>query len=546
MLKKLGIAIMAMWGCMNALYATAEMPAQSCIGEVNVEQIADFTGRQNPYEPILKIAVNAADSAPLTGIRITLQGTTDIKDYASVNIYTTGSVDSFDEREAKGAVCLGSYVPAPGIMNCLFKKPVELTGMQYFWVVAHVADYATEGNKLDATVEALITATASKTLTNGNPEGSREILLARKLLYAPGDNGSIGYRIPAMVILPNGNIVTAIDRRWNSEVDLANRIDIIARISEDGGYNWSEEYPIAIATDSLNGRGDCALVVCDDGSIVAAFVGGNGLWHSSAEDPQCSFISRSTDGGRTWSPVVEGGAGDITRQIWGSECAGDTTRLASTSAFFGSGRGLCLSHQADKSKNGRIMFVTAINRHWTLNNYVVYSDDNGATWSVSEQAFPKGDESKVTELGDGTVLMSIRRSGERGYNISTDGGETWGEPRTWKELSTNACNGDILAYTLTADGYDKNRLLQSLPTNDGTLERARVTVYISYDEGKSWETLKQLFPGNSAYSTMIKFDDGTIGMYAEDQRGGVTGNYFLRFSLSWLTDGRDHYQAPKE
>ena len=48
-------------------------------------------------------------------------------------------------------------------------------------------------------------------------------------------------------------------------------------------------------------------------------------------------------------------------------------------------------------------------------NYIVYSDDEGKTWNVSkETAFVGGDEAKLVEEHDGTVIMSTRRKGERG------------------------------------------------------------------------------------------------------------------------------------
>ena len=521
--------------------------AEGMIASVTVTQNSDFTGRQNEFDPILSAAVTVSTgTATLQSVKINLDGSTAISDYAKVKIYST-STSTFDDRTASGATLLGEFTPAAGDMVCNLTTQGTLSkGTTYLWVVAEVADNAVEGNKLDAALLSLTTGAETFNVAGGNPDGSREILLARKKMYAPGDNGSVGYRIPAMVILPNGNIVTAIDRRWNSEGDLANRIDIIARISEDGGYTWSEEYPIAIASDASNGRGDCALVVAPNGDIVAAFVGGNGLWASSASDPIVSFISRSSDGGKTWTPVQEGGQGDITSQIWGSSCGGDNTRLNGTAAFFGSGRGLCLTRQTGEnaSKNGRIMFVTAVNRGGTLYNYVVYSDDNGVTWKVSNQAYSGGDEAKVAELNDGTILMSVRRSGARGYVKSTDGGETWGTQSTWSDLNVNACNGDILEYTAKVDGYDQNRTLQSLPINDGAKGREKVSVYLSYDEGTTWERKKQMFPGLSAYSTMIMLPDGTIGMYAEDQQNNVTTSYFMRFSLSWLTDGQDVYTAP--
>lgn len=88
------------------------------------------------------------------------------------------------------------------------------------------------------------------------------------------------------------------------------------------------------------------------------------------------------------------------------------------------------------------MFVAAIREGYaqSLNNYVIYSDDNGDTWNISGKASTGGDEAKVVELTDGRILMSIRHGGARWYNISDDGGLTW-NPTTssWSEMQANAC-----------------------------------------------------------------------------------------------------------
>ncbi len=550
-MKKLLLTLLGAFVGISFLSATpaSSLSFDGTSGEiigVTVTQNTDFTGRKSDNDIFLKASVTvSSETVTLQGVKLSLDGTTDINDYEKVKIYQT-STNSFDERTASGATMLGELAPSSGDMTFTFGTPATLpVGRSYIWVIADVADDATEGNQLDAALLSLITEAGEYTVSGGNPSGSREILLARKLIYAENDDYSNAYyRIPSMVYLPNGNIVTAIDRRWNTASDLKNQIDILACISEDGGYTWSgrEEHPIVIAEDYNHGRGDCAMVVDNNGDIVAVFVGNNGLWASTEADPISSYVCRSTDGGKTWSTPV-----DITSQIWGSTC-GDPERANGIGAFFGSGRGLRLSRQTgdNASKNGRIMFVTAINIvNEGLCNYVVYSDDNGQTWNVSERAYTAGDEAKVAELNDGTLLMSIRQNGARGYNYSTDGGETWGTSGRWGELYVNACNGDILEYTTKAEGYEQNRTLQSLPINDGTKERAKVSVYLSYDEGQTWTRKKQMFPGKAAYSTLIKFDDGTIGMFAEDQRDG-TNNYFMRFSLEWLTDGDDVYYAPGE
>ena len=351
----------------------------------------------------------------------------------------------------------------------------------------------------------------------------------RTVLYNPGDFGSANYRIPAVITAKDGSIVAVTDRRKNNESDLPEDIDIICNRSTDGGRTWGETFTIAQGTGYNHGFGDCALAWSnDENGLIAVFVGGPGLWNSTASNPIRSYMSKSYDNGQTWSSPT-----DITDFIFGSNCVvpGHRTWRAS---FFGSGNGL-------RTSTGRIIFVAAIREGsaQSLNNYAVYSDDNGATWNVSGRASVGGDEAKVTELVDGRILMSIRHAGKRWYNISSDGGETW-QPSvsTWNELVAPACNGDIIRYTSVNQGYAQNRLLHSLPYGS---ERANVTVYVSYDEGETWPVSKCIVPYASAYSSLCILPDGTIGMYVEEKQDGAAGysTVFYNFSLEWLTDGED-------
>ncbi|MEG1573899.1 MAG: LamG-like jellyroll fold domain-containing protein [Bacteroidales bacterium] len=521
------------------------------IGSVTVTQNKKFTGRKNTNDVILSAAVSlSGGSVALNSIDITLDGTTKLSDYNKVKIYTTGTSPLFDERNPSAAVLLGEFTPSAGTMNCSFTPGSNLvTGTNYLWITANVSETAIEGNRLDAVLKAVVTANEKYTVANGNPIGSREILLAYKVMYEYGDkynNENHTWRIPAMTILPNGNLVIAQDKRpYPTESDLPNDISILSHTSTDGGYTWSNMSILAAGGGSTsNGRGDVALAAYDNNIVIAAFVGDNGLVSSTPSNPISSYISRSLDGGNTWSPVVKGGAGDITNVVFNG--------LASSkkAAFFGSGKGLVLSRQTgvNTSKNGRIMFVTAGGAIGSLQNYIVYSDDQGVTWKMSGLAYNGGDEAKVTELDDGTVLISVRQSGPRGYNKSTDGGETWGKQGTWSELNVNACNGDIMEYTTISEGFEKNRTLHSLPTNSGGGAREKVSMYISYDEGQTWTNEKQIFNGPSGYSTMVRFADGTIGLYVEEQiqmSPSKTNLIFMRFSLKWMTNGKDEFQPVK-
>ena len=363
-------------------------------------------------------------------------------------------------------------------------------------------------------------------------DAQNDTLFTRTEIYHPGDYGSMNYRIPGAIKAKDGSIVIVTDKRKYNEGDLPQDIDIICNRSTDGGLTWSEPYTIAQGTGVNHGFGDCALAWSnDDNGLIAVFVGGVGLWNSTPSNPIRSYKSYSYDNGQTWTEPE-----DITHFIFGDNCIIPEHQTWRAS-FFGSGNGLLTS-------TGRIMFVAAIREGsaQSLNNYAVYSDDNGLTWQVSERASTGGDEAKVTELVDGRILMSIRHNGKRWYNISSNGGQTW-RPNvsSWNDITAPACNGDIIRYTSVNQGHNKNRLLYSVPLGNS---RRDVTVYISYDEGETWPVHKTIVPYSSAYSSLCVLPDGTIGLYVEENPDGTMGNYltaFYNFSLEWLTDGEDTY-----
>lgn len=358
-----------------------------------------------------------------------------------------------------------------------------------------------------------------------------DTLFTRTEIYHPGDYGSVAYRIPAVITAKDGSIVIVTDKRKNNDGDLPQDIDIVCNRSTDGGLTWSEPYTIAQGTGYNHGFGDCALAWSnDDNGLIAVFVGGVGLWNSTPSEPIRSYKSYSYDNGQTWTEPE-----DITHFIFGDDCI-IPEHQSWRASFFGSGNGLLTS-------TGRIMFVAAIREGsaQSLNNYAVYSDDNGVTWQVSGRASTGGDEAKVTELVDGRILMSIRHSGKRWYNISEDGGLTWRlMTSSWNDIVAPACNGDLIRYTSVEQGGNKNRLLHSVPLGNS---RTDVTVYVSYDEGETWPVKKTVVPYSSAYSSLCVMPDGTIGLYVEESpTNTLYTTAFYNFNIEWLTDGNDHLE----
>lgn len=352
------------------------------------------------------------------------------------------------------------------------------------------------------------------------------------------NQGKINYRIPALLTLPNGDILAFADKRTGGAGDLPNQIEVVVRKSTNNGTNWTDEKRITpVSTSKKDGHGDTAVVLDKKtGDVIAVVAFGQGFLNSTPQDPIRIRTIRSRDNGNTWEAPI-----DITSQVYGDGCK-DPTRRYWYAAFVSSGNGL-------QMRNGRIMFIINVRESSsTLNtsfrNYALYSDDGGYKWKVSRGS-PKnpkgGNEAKVVELNqDGHLLMNIRPNGpiwKRYLSRSYDYGETWTEAKVQDDLPSSGSNGDTIYYTSTLNGYDKNRLITLVDArpysgvaNGGP---GLPTFYISYDEGYTWSNKKQLYDRNAGYSSLAILKDGSIGILAELGNSWNGPIYFLKTSIEW-------------
>jgi len=212
---------------------------------------------------------------------------------------------------------------------------------------------------------------------------------------------------------------------------------------------------------------------------------------------------------------------------------------------------------------------------------VIFSDDDGRTWRAGGETSGPISETQVVELADGSLMLNTRGAPSRTVVISSDGGQTWGEPRTDPTLTDpelwGGCQASIIRYTRAArcaaaergqtvsqdEGHARNRLLFANPAH--RKYRFDMTVRLSYDEGKSWPVARLMKQGTAAYSSMAVLPDGSVGLIYETGNvyaGGAVGGdaaarfaapergraasveYYAklvlaRFNLEWLTGGED-------
>lgn len=461
-------------------------------------------------------------SVTLEQVEIVTPEAHQLKSIKSYRLYATDNGDRYDPRTPGVLVAEGK--PQAGGITTLraVKKSPALNRYSQLWLVADIASAAHEGDTITTEIKS-IKLKGAEVLAVESARYQHEIVLQRTLVWSPGENGSAHYRIPALVRLANGNLVASIDRRKTTDYDLPADIDVEVKISRDNGRTWSKPITVAKGTPD-HGYGDAALAT-DGKNLYMVMVAGSGLWFypSSAKKPLEMYFSKSTDGGLTWSPVVE-----ITNQVYRDRYP--------NGGFFGSGNGIITS-------KGRIAFVAAMRTDgkWggNMDNVMVYSDDLGKTWHSSAVARANGDESKVIELANGDLLISSRNRASntpRTYVISKDHGQTWSEPKTWSELVGNACNSALTRYSLESEGKGaKNILLHTLLENP---RRYNLRIFLSEDEGKSWSASNTICDGEAAYSEVTRLKNGNVGIISEEDDRPAYDIYFTEVSLDWIRRGK--------
>ena len=338
-------------------------------------------------------------------------------------------------------------------------------------------------------------------------------------VYVSGQDGYHTFRIPSIVVTNSGTLLAFCEGRKTSQSDHGD-VDLVLKRSTDGGRMWG---PMQLIYED----GGSAKITIGNPTVVVDRQTGT-VWLAFCRDNDRVFVTHSDDDGATWAKPRE-----ITKDVkidwwtWYATGPGHGTQLTRPPY---KGRLMIPSNHTNAGKK----------QCWS---HVFFSDDHGRSWQLGGNVpDDHTSEPEIVELVDGTLMMNTRNwppreAHRRAVSLSTDGGKTWTEPYHDQTLITPHCQGSIIRYTAPPE-YDKTRILFSNPAS--TRNREKMTVRLSYDEGKTWAVSKQIHAGPSAYSCLVVLPDMTIGCLYE---GGQTHRRewirLARFSLEWLTDGAD-------
>jgi Neuraminidase (sialidase) len=339
-----------------------------------------------------------------------------------------------------------------------------------------------------------------------------------------GVNGTSNYRIPSMVQSVDGTILAFIEGRPSgADPGQGGQINISLKRSKDNGRTW---LPVQIIQDVPSGLYDYSdprpFIDKATNTIYIFYVQWPDLCAQNGNcigpgDDNFLIYRTSTDNGVTWGTPV-----DVTSQV-----KDPTWRSINP----GPGQGIQLKWQttAQGANNGRMIFP-AIVRAGNSNFYVatVFSDDSGVTWERGSLTPTSGPtEADMVELSDGRLLLSARNdggaAGTRYHFLSSDGGETW--VQTAHNLAVSKVDIGMTRYSAVRSGDSEDRILVTAPigTSAGP-NRNNLGIWSSLDEGATFGTPHQLVYGVSAYSDVIKMNDGSIGIIYE-----ATGSTLLKF-----------------
>ena len=355
------------------------------------------------------------------------------------------------------------------------------------------------------------------------------------------------YRIPAIIVADNGNIIAIADNRYNHGGDIGavkGLIDVVYKVSKDGGYNWSEEKIMGNKSTShdynkaLN-KGDALVFKANDGDLVCMAVSGGGFANATVNTPSRMVRSVSKDNGENWSNWEEVGQDLIQKTIKNS--------FGAPKVFAPSGRGLTLK---DGTFAAAMIGATATGGLYGL---YAYSRDKGKTWYCADKYIAgtggngSWNEPKViAELDDGKLLMSVRnndRDKKRMYAISTDipvnGKCSWPLTLSAWNFGCGVVDAEGVVWTRQNE-HDKTRIIH---IQAGPRYRNGLALHISEDQGLSFPKSYQITASDGGgthgvgYSSLDVCGDGTIVTLAEEY--SPNGQYydivFRRYNMKAIT-----------
>lgn len=491
--------------------------------------------------PLFYIKLESNNGGVMNNVTLSFGKDVNLKEIASLKLYYGGTEapqirdnNRFAPQDYMTSMTPGKTLEANKSYSLLLNEVKKLDrtitlnlnkrlfpGINYFWISLRMKRDASLDSKVSMTIDN-IDVNGAKAPMNNVTVNPIEFRLGTGVRHA-GDDGSASFRIPGLVTTNYGTLLGVYDVRYNSSVDLQERVDVGLSRSTDKGQTWEKmRIPMSFGEEgglpsSQNGVGDPSILVDEKSNtvwVVAAWCHGMGnqrSWWSSHQgmDKYITaqlMLVKSEDDGKTWSRPI-----NITSQVKKSEW------------FFllqGPGRGITMS-------DGTLVFpIQFIDETRVPNAGIMYSKDNGKSWNIHNLARTNTTESQVVEIEPGVLMLNMRdnRGGSRAVSITNDLGRTWTEhSSSRKALREPVCMASIINVKAEDNVLGKDLLIFSNP--DTTSGRNHITIKVSLDKGATWLPEHQVMLDENegwGYTCLTLVDKETVGILYESSVAHMT------------------------
>ena len=350
----------------------------------------------------------------------------------------------------------------------------------------------------------------------------------QQIFHKNDGTGSNYYRIPALLTLKSGTVISAADARFGGTHDSPNNIDSAVARSEDGGKNWSEpellfhygdyedntlEIPVGTQTRVNQSASFIDPVLLQDEETERVFLISDAMAAGYGSPQAVTGSGYKEIQGKKYLKLQKAGETDYNYTVRENGVIYNDTTNQPTEYSLNSnfeilkdnvlqtvkqkssrfdptnGSGQLVTDETDKDVPMNIMYADAVFKALpTTWLYMKYSDDDGKTWSdpILLNGMVKAEDSRVLVTGPGRgmqikngeykgrLIVPVYDTAQSGIIYSDDHGATW-----------NYAKGPSTKKAAMSES-------QIVEMPDGTLHvyarstGSKIAEAVSLDGGKTW------------------------------------------------------------
>lgn len=350
----------------------------------------------------------------------------------------------------------------------------------------------------------------------------------QQIFHKNDGTGANYYRIPALLTLKSGTVISAADARFGGTHDSPNNIDIAVARSEDGGKNWSKpelpfhyedyedntlEIPVGTQTRVNQSASFIDPVLLQDEETERVFLISDAVAAGYGSPQAVTGSGYKEIQGKKYLKLQKAGETDYNYTVRENGVIYNDTTNQPTEYSLNSnfeilkdnvlqtvkqkssrfdptnGSGQLVTDETDKDVPMNIMYADAVFKALpTTWLYMKYSDDDGKTWSdpILLNGMVKAEDSRVLVTGPGRgmqikngeykgrLIVPVYDTAQSGIIYSDDHGATW-----------NYAKGPSTKKAAMSES-------QIVEMPDGTLRvyarstGSKIAEAVSLDGGKTW------------------------------------------------------------